>query len=87
MCSVRVQAKAARQLRKISKKYRGDYEALEIGISTLANWPEVTGVKALTNHTYGYRLRVGRFRIFFDVGKDVRVIFVEEVERRDDHTY
>ena len=84
---VRVQAKAVRQLRKISGKYRGDYEALEAGISMLANWPDVKGVKALTNHTYGYRLRVGRFRIFFDVGKDVRVIFVEEVQRRDDHTY
>ncbi len=75
MYSVRVQAKAARQLRKIAKKYRRDYQALENTIGTLANWLEVTGVKALTRHTYGYRLRVGRFRVFFDVGKDVKVIF------------
>ena len=87
MYSVRVQAKASRQLRKLAKKYRRDYQALEDAISTLANWPEVTGVKALTRHTYGYRLRVGRFRVFFDVGKDVKVIFIGEVERRDDHTY
>ncbi|CAN5832547.1 type II toxin-antitoxin system RelE/ParE family toxin [soil metagenome] len=85
--SVQVQAKAARQLRKIAKKYRDDYEAVIAAAQTLKDWPNVEGVKALTNHRYGYRMRVGRFRIFFDVGRSIKIVYVEEVERRDDHTY
>lgn len=85
--TVQVQAKAARQLRKIAKKYRNDYEAIIAAVQALKDWPDVTGVKALINHRYGYRMRVGRFRVFFDVGSSVKIIYVEEVERRDDNTY
>ena len=87
MYAVQVQAKASRQLRKVAKKYRDDYEVLIAAIETLKDWPSVTGVKALTNHRYGYRMRIGRFRVFFDVGSDVKIVYVEEVKRRDDNTY
>ena len=45
-------------------------------------------VKSLTNHQYDYRLRVGRYRVFFDVEEDeVRIYFIQEVKKRDDRTY
>ncbi len=44
-------------------------------------------MKALTNHEYAYRLRVGRFRILFDVDTTIRIIDIQEVKKRDDHTY
>jgi len=47
----------------------------------------VTGVKALTNHAYGYRLRVGEYRVLFDVLGAIEVVSIEEVKKRDERTY
>ena len=44
-------------------------------------------VKALTNHEYGYRLRVGNYRVFFDFDGVVRIVSIEEVRKRDERTY
>lgn len=49
--------------------------------------PDCAGVKALVNHEYGYRLRVGRYRVFFDFDGEVRIIDIQEVKKRDEHTY
>ena len=53
----------------------------------LADFPNCQGVKKLTNHDYSYRLRVGDFRVFFEFDGDVRIIDIEEVKKRDEHTY
>ncbi|MBM4311287.1 MAG: type II toxin-antitoxin system RelE/ParE family toxin [Deltaproteobacteria bacterium] len=53
----------------------------------LHNWPACAGVKRLAGHQYAYRLRVGRYRVFFDVDSAVRIIRIEEVKKRDEHTY
>ena len=45
-------------------------------------------VKQLTDHKYQYRLRVGRYRVFFDLEMDeVRIYLIQEVKKRDDRTY
>jgi mRNA-degrading endonuclease RelE of RelBE toxin-antitoxin system len=44
-------------------------------------------VKRLSNHPYEYRLRVGRYRVFFDFHSTVRIIRIEEVKKRDERTY
>ena len=44
-------------------------------------------VKALTNHEFGYRLRVGSYRVFFDHDGAVRIVTIEEVKKRDERTY
>jgi mRNA-degrading endonuclease RelE of RelBE toxin-antitoxin system len=45
-------------------------------------------VKALTDHAYGYRLRVGDFRVFFDfAGGEVCIVSIQEVRKRDERTY
>ena len=51
-------------------------------------WPNVPDVKALTNRN-DYRLRVGRYRVLFTVtpSGEVTVILIEEVKKRDEHTY
>lgn len=40
----------------------------------------MSGVKALRNHQYGYRLRVGSYRVLFDVLDHARVVSIEEVK-------
>jgi mRNA interferase RelE/StbE len=77
--------KARRQLRKIGN--RGDREAVYGAAGTLADWPVQQNVKALTNHEYGYRLRVGKYRVLFDVQGAIRIIEIQEVKKRNEHTY
>ena len=81
MKTVSITLKAHKQIAKLSKHDMGAiYEALE----ALANWPETTGVRALTDIS-GYRLRVGRYRAFFGVAGDE--ITVTEVKIRNERTY
>ena len=77
--------KAAKQLDKISE--RDTRKEIRDEVSNLSDWPNVQHVKKLANHKYDYRLRVGRFRVFFDVSDAVRIVHIEEVKKRDDRTY
>jgi mRNA-degrading endonuclease RelE of RelBE toxin-antitoxin system len=53
----------------------------------LLDLSKARNVKALTNHEYGYRLRVGNYRVFFDFDGAVRIVSIEEVRKRDERTY
>ena len=78
--------KATKQLMKLDHQVRVQIRD-EVG-SKLSVFPHCTGVKALTDHPYGYRLRVGNYRVLFDVeGSAARVVSIEEVRKRDERTY
>ncbi len=49
--------------------------------------PDCQGVKVLTKHRYGYRLRVGHSQVLFDYDGEVRIVEIQEVKKRDEHTY
>ncbi|HSH49529.1 MAG TPA: type II toxin-antitoxin system RelE/ParE family toxin [Halomonas sp.] len=54
------------------------------------DWPgciTVKDIKPLKRHQYQYRLRVGRYRVLFDVETGLRVVSIEEVRKRDERTY
>lgn len=72
-------------MRKIGDQ--GDREAVYDAVEGLANWPDCRNVKPLANHEYGYRLRVGRYRVLFDVRDGIRIIEIREVRKRDERTY
>jgi len=80
------QPKATKQLMRIGDSKLRQRIALSTG--KLQAWPECQNIKALTNHRYDYRLRVGNWRIFFDLleGSPV-IISIEEVKKRDERTY
>ncbi|MCK0538328.1 type II toxin-antitoxin system RelE family toxin [Alcanivorax quisquiliarum] len=44
-------------------------------------------VKALQGHEIAYRLRVGRYRVLFDLDDGVRILVIQQVKRRDERTY
>ncbi|MDX8399839.1 MAG: hypothetical protein R8K20_06280 [Gallionellaceae bacterium] len=53
-----------------------------------ADWPGCQNVKALTNHRYDYRMRVGDWRVFFGLTEGMSIILsIEEVKKRDERTY
>ena len=49
--------------------------------------PNCINVKALTNHKYQYRLRVGNYRVFFNFDGVIHIVSIEEVKKRDERTY
>ena len=74
-----------RQLRKIDshigKQIRTSVTAELIDLAKARN------VKALTNHEFSYRLRVGDYRVFFEFDGAVRIVSIEEVRKRNERTY
>jgi len=77
--------KALKQLTKL--KDQQARKRITLAVRALSEFPEVSGVKALRNHQYGYRLRVGNYRVLFDVLDHARVVSIEEVKKRDERTY
>lgn len=85
MMQVKWAPKAIKQLKKLGDK--AAQTAILGATRTLAGFPDVTGIKALVNHRNGYRLRVGNYRVLFDVLADVQVVSIEQVRKRDERTY
>ena len=84
MYAIRWEKKAFKQLLAIQHEHRKN---ITEATATLKNWPECAGVKRLAQHQYQYRLRVVRYRVLFDVAAEVKIISIEEVKKRDEHTY
>ncbi len=76
----------ARQLRKIPA---ADGATIRRAVSAeLIDLAQARHVKALENHPHGYRLRVGKYRVLFDVIEDQpRIVRIEAVRKRDERTY
>jgi len=82
MKSIEWKQKALRQLRKIKdeKSRAMIYDA----VSTLKTFPNCSNVKKLKGRSE-YRLRVGHWRVIFT--DSLQILYIEEVKKRDEHTY
>jgi mRNA-degrading endonuclease RelE of RelBE toxin-antitoxin system len=85
MNSIEWTSKASKQLRKI--KDSKTRKAVYLESQSLSTFPDCAHIKKLTNHTYPYRLRIGDYRVFFTFDGEVRIVFIEEVKKRNEHTY
>ena len=63
--------KALKQVEKI--KATAVRKRIFTEVQSLAYFPDCQGVKKLANHAYGYRLRVGDYRVFFEFDGSVHV--------------
>ena len=64
---INLRKSAIKDLKKIDRQ---DKEAIHAKILELVNFPNVSNIKKLTNFEPAYRLRVGDYRILFDVSED-----------------
>ena len=79
------QLRALRQLRKLDPRVNAQIRG---AVTTeLVDLTASRNVKALTNHEYGFRLRVGNYRVFFNFDGAVRIVTIEEVSKRNERTY
>ncbi|WP_319379907.1 type II toxin-antitoxin system RelE/ParE family toxin [Thiomicrorhabdus sp.] len=86
MFKVEWEKKALKQLMKLKNKIMANKIRLAVK-DELPEFQKSKNVKALKNHDYEYRLRVGDFRVFFNVNDEIEIVFIEEVKKRDERTY
>lgn len=77
---------ASRALKQLKRLPRADQARIVAAVRELRGWPDCRNVLRLSGRD-GYRLRVGRYRVLFDAQDRLRIIWVEEVKKRDEHTY
>ncbi len=66
-----VEKLAAKDIQKISEPYKSSIKAK---IKNLEQYPNLANIKKLTNYTPSYRLRVGDYRVLFDIKDELIVI-------------
>lgn len=77
--------KALRQFEKVRDK--ATRHQIFDAIDGLISFPQCRNIKTLKNHQCEYRLRVGRYRVLFDVNEIIKIIDIVEVKKRDERTY
>jgi mRNA-degrading endonuclease RelE of RelBE toxin-antitoxin system len=78
---------APKAIRQLLKMPISDQKEIRDGVAPLTDFPICVNIKKLVKHRYQYRLRIGRFRVFFDFDGIAHIVHVEEVKKRDDNTY
>lgn len=76
---VEISKGALKQLKKLSPELQ---ERIQVKIDDLATEPRPDGVKKLKNRDSGYRIRVGNYRIMYDIIDDILLIIIVEVGHR-----
>jgi len=68
---IELRKSAIKDLKSISEPYKSK---LHIKILELQKFPNLQNIKKLTNFEPAYRLRVGNYRLLFDVVEDTIII-------------
>ena len=85
MNAIKWKNRARKQLKKLPKPYQMPIlDAVDTLEYPSDQWKNVVELK---NHTYDYRMRVGRYRVLFDFDGTIHVVEIQEVKKRDERTY
>ena len=72
----------SKDLKKITKN---SLPQIKFGIEELINFPNISNIKHLSNHPLAdYRLRIGNYRVLFDVDWENREIQILKIGHRQD---
>lgn len=79
---------STRAFRQLTRLPKVDQVKIRNSINEkLPQFPDCTEVKALKGHKFGYRLRIGNFRVLFDFDGMVKIVSIQEVRKRNERTY
>ena len=76
---VEIKKSAAKDIIKISEPFKTQ---IKQKIKQLSQYPDITNIKKLTNYNPTHRLRVGNYRVLFNIENDV--IIVSRIKHRKD---
>lgn len=78
--------KAVRQLKKIADKQV--HKQIVQKVEMLQNLQDLTAnIKRLRGHQHRFRLRLGKYRILFNIKYESHLLEIAEVKRRNEQTY
>jgi mRNA interferase RelE/StbE len=86
--SIEVTPGADRELDRLKERIqRHDFERLRLAIRGLASEPRPVGVRKLRGEQRTWRIRVGPFRVVYDIHDDRALVVILRVARRSETTY
>ncbi len=88
MYRLEVSPSADRDLEKLKGRIRRqDFERLRAAVSGLADEPRPQGVRKIKGTERAYRIRVGSYRVVYEVYNDDNLVLILQVARRSETTY
>ena len=88
MYSIEVTPAADRDLDRLNRRIqRHDSKRLRDAIRSLASEPRPQGVAKLRGAEGAYRIRVGPYRVVYDIDDDGVLVVILKVVRRSETTY
>jgi mRNA interferase RelE/StbE len=88
MYRVEVSPAADRDLEKLKGRIRmEDFQRLRGAVRSLAEDPRPHGVRKIRGAEKAYRIRVGNYRIVYEVYSSDNLILILQVARRSETTY
>ena len=88
MYSIEVTPAADRDLDRLKRRIqRRDFERLRDTIRGLASEPRPQGVTKLRGAEEAYRIRVGPYRVVYDILDDQALVVILKIARRSETTY
>ena len=88
MYRVEISPAADRDLEKLKTRIRmQDFERLRNAVRSLAEEPRPQGVRKIRGAEKAYRIRVGNYRVVYDVYDSDNLVLILQVARRSETTY
>ena len=81
--SIEILRAADKFLDKLSKQQPSDAEAIEAAIEGLGETPRPPGCKPLKGYASIWRIRVGNYRVCYQVDESVLLVLVVTISTRD----
>lgn len=83
-----IESLAERELAKLERRMSdSDFQHLVEAIENLTIEPRPQGVKKLRGRETSYRIRVGNYRVIYEIRDKQLVVLVVRVSRRNESTY
>ncbi len=85
---IEVAPAADRDLQKLQDRIRRqDFDRLSNAINKLSMEPRPNGVRKIEGTGTAYRIRVGDYRVVYDIYDDQKLVLILQVTRRSETTY
>ncbi|MCL0082032.1 type II toxin-antitoxin system RelE/ParE family toxin [Dehalococcoidia bacterium] len=88
MYRLEVSPAADRDLERLKGRIRRqDFERLRVAIGGLADEPRPRGVRKIKGAERAYRIRVGNYRVVYEIYDNENLVLLLQVARRTETTY
>ena len=85
--ALEVHRRARRVLERLFRAAPGDFERIEVAIDALAEEPRPRGASKLRGRGPYWRIRVGEYRIVYNIFDPDQLVTIEDILRRTTTTY